>query len=122
MPVHPNRKIDHIGRHVVNQGSRTPVQASAGCDKYTKMATLNILQANMSELQNKTTELSKVLHDRDIHVALLQETTLPLREISTPTGYTTYPCKCENCRGIMTLIRADIQATVHNCPIGDIEV
>ena len=122
MPVYPNRKGNHIGRHVVNQGPRTPVQASAGCDKYTKMATLNILQANMSGLQNKTTELSKVLHDRDIHVALLQETTLPLREISTPTGYTTYPCKCENCRGIMTLIRTDIQATVHNCPIGDIDI
>merc|ERR1711911_519706 len=73
MPVHPNRKIDHIDRHVVNQGSRTPVQASAGCDKYAKKASLNILQINISGLQNKTVELEKRLHEEQIHVVLLQE-------------------------------------------------
>ena len=98
------------GRHV-EQGSRTPVQASAGCDKFAKMATLNILQLNIAGLQNKTTELEKLLHDSGIHVVLLQETILPSREISTPAGYTTYSCKCGNCQGIMTLIRTDIYGT-----------
>ena len=121
MPVNTKRKGNHIGRHV-EQGSRTPVQASAGCDKFAKMATLNILQLNIAGLQNKTTELEKLLHDNGIHVVLLQETILPSREISTPAGYTTYPCKCGNCQGIMTLIRTDIQGTVYNCPIDDIDI
>ena len=122
MPVHPNRKIDHIGRHVVNQGPRTPVQASAGCDKYAKKATLNILQINIAGLQNKTVELEKRLHEEQIHIALLQETILPLKDISLPKGYTTYPCECQNCQGIMTLIRTDIQATVEHSPIEDIDI
>ena len=80
MPVRKIRKPYQLGRRLGKQGPRTPDQASAGCEKYVRSATtFNIIQANMSGLQNKTTELNKLLHDQDIHIALLQETLLPDR-------------------------------------------
>ena len=108
MTVKSNSKEFHIGRHVDKQGPRMPVRSSAGCDKYTKKSTLNILQLNIEGLQHKTLELEKRLYDKHIHVVLLQETLLPSEEISLPKGFTSYPCECYNCRGIMTLIRSDI--------------
>ena len=123
MPVRKIRKPYQLGRRLGKQGPRTPDQASAGCEKYTRSAnTFNIIQANMSGLQNKTTELNKLLHDQDIHIALLQETLLPDKEISVPQNFTPYKCECEKCQGIMTLIRTDIQATVKHSPIEDIDI
>ena len=52
--------------------------------------TLNILQLNISSLQNKKMELAKMLSDMRIHVALLQETQLPKRIECHLTGYTMY--------------------------------
>ena len=62
------------------------------------------------------------MHEEQIHVVLLQETILPLKDISLPKGYTTYPCECQNCQGIMTLIRTDTQDTVEHSPIEDIDI
>jgi len=39
-----------------------------------KPSALNILQFNISGLRHKKTELLKVLKDKEIHIALLQET------------------------------------------------
>ena len=85
------------------------------------MSQLNVLQINIEGLQHKTTELFKMLHDNDVHIVILQETILPRNEVSTP-GYTPTKCECTNCRGIMTLVRNDVQAEVKNSPAGDIDI
>ena len=122
MKVHTNKQASQIGCRLDKQEPRIPVQPSAGYDKFAKRKTLKIIQVNMQGLQNKTTELSKILHDNEIDIALLQETILPERDISLPKGYFPYKCSCENCQGIMTLIRTDVQATVKNNPIEDIDI
>ena len=122
MTKQTNNQTIQIGCSLDKQEPRTPVLSSAGYDKFAKRRSLKILQVNMSGLQNKTTELTKVLHDNEIDIALLQETILPERDISIPKGYTPYKCDCQNCQGLMTLIRTEIQATVKNNPIEDIDI
>ena len=80
MTVKSNRMGTHIGRHVDKQGPRMPVRSSAGCDKYARKSTLNILQLNIQGLQHKTLDSEKRLSDEQIHVVLLQETLLPEEE------------------------------------------
>ena len=80
--------------------------------------THNILQINISGLQNKKEELEKMMRENNIKIALIQETILPKKPIHI-TGYTMYPCTCENgCQGIMTLIRNDTEAKVVNKSVG----
>ena len=122
MKVSRNDKSCQIGRRLAKQGPRVPVQASAGREKYAKMATLKIIQVNIAGLQNKSEDLERLLHKHKAHAALIQKTILPEEEIKLPSGYTSYKCSCENCQGIMTLIRSDIQATVEHCPIDDIDI
>ena len=122
MKVPTNKQTSQIGCRLDKQEPRIPVHPSAGYEKLAKRKTLKILQVNIQGLQNKTTELNKVLHDNKVDVALLQETILPERDISIPHGYSPYKCSCQNCRGIMTLIRTDIQATVKNKPVEDIDI
>ena len=122
MTVLTNNQPCQIGRRLAKQGPRAPVHTSAGHDKYAKRNTLKILQVNIAGLQNKSTELNKILHDKEIEIALLQETILPDFEISIPTGYTAYKCECDNSQGLMTLIRNDIWATVKNIPVEDIDI
>jgi ribonuclease HI len=81
---------------------------------------INILQVNIAGLQNKIPEVLKTLIDFDVHVALIQETILPNRDI-TVTGYTQYKCDCRKCQGIMTLVRNDVEATVSNKSENDID-
>ena len=122
MKVQTNKQTSQIGCRLDKQEPRIPVHPSAGYEKLAKRRTLKILQVNMQGLQNKTTELNKVLHDNKVDIALLQETILPERDISIPHGYSPYKCSCQNCQGIMTLIRTDIQATVKNKPVEDIDI
>ena len=75
----------------------------------------NILQVNVCGLQPRSTELTKMLSDNNIHIALIQETILPRHRNITVSGYTKYPCQCQNsCQGIMTLVRNDTEAKVTN--------
>ena len=121
MPVTPNKDSCELGCRLAKQGPRTTsFSPGARCEKYAKETTLNILQVNISGLQNKTAELCKMLQDYKIHLALIQETILPKREISV-SGYTQYKCNCTKCQGIMTLVRNDVQATVSNSPSDDID-
>ena len=122
MEVTRNDKECQIGCHLEYQEPRTSVQASADCEKFAKTAKLNIIQINVAGLQYKSTELAMILHKYKVHAALIQETKLPEKEISIPSGYIAYRCSCDNCLGIMTLIRKDVQATVENCPIEDIDI
>ena len=122
MEVTRNDKECQIGCHLEYQEPRTSVQASADCEKFAKTAKLNIIQINVAGLQYKSTELAMILHKYKVHAALIQETKLPEKEISIPSGYIAYRCSCDNCLGIMTLIRKDVQATVENCGIEDIDI
>ena len=80
----------------------------------TRPTTMNIFQANVDGLRKKKTELKKLFHDKNIHIALLKET--QHRSCDTHiTGYTAYPCKCYKCRGIITYIRNDVQGDVTPC-------
>ncbi|XP_055877154.1 uncharacterized protein LOC129924690 [Biomphalaria glabrata] len=55
-------------------------------------------------------EISKLLHERAIDVALLQETLTGKRNASI-TGYTAFKCKCTDCRGLITYVRNNLVAT-----------
>ena len=64
-----------------------------------------------------------MLSDKNISIALIQETILPKGKPFTITGYTAYKCDCSiKCQGIMTLIRNDTQAVVENIPAGDLDI
>ena len=74
-------------------------------------------------MQYKEVELKKMLSDKNISIALIQETILPKDKPLTFTGYTVYKCDCSiKCQGIMTLIRNDTQAVVENIPTGDLDI
>ena len=76
-----------------------------------KLQDFNILQVNVCGLEKKKVHLAKIFHEKEVHVALLQETLHSSCDIHI-TGYTPYPCKCGNCQGIITYIRNDIQGEV----------
>jgi hypothetical protein len=64
----------------------------------TKSSKLTVLQLNILGLIPKAIELTKLLHEHQVDVALLQETLLNGRKI-TIKGYTMYHCICQGCRG-----------------------
>ena len=80
-------------------------------EKPKKHTGFNILQANVEGINKKKTELEKVMNDHQVHIALLQETLHANVDLHI-TGYTPHPCKCGNCRGIVTYVRNDIQCDV----------
>lgn len=55
---------------------------------------LNILQVNISGLQNKKEELEQLLLKSDIRVAVIQETILPKKPVHIK-GYTQYPASAK---------------------------
>ena len=73
--------------------------------------TFNVFQANVSGLNRKQTDLQKLFHDHNVHVALLQEAQHKSCNTNI-SGYTPYTCNCENCRGIVTYVRNDLQCNV----------
>ena len=73
-----------------------------------------ILQANVAGIGTKKLEYQKLMHDHKVHIALFQETLHKNTNIHI-TGYTAYPCKCSNCRGIISYVRNDL-----NCEVKDI--
>ena len=86
---------NELGCRLGEKGPRSGVLSPAPCEKYAKEE-LNILQLNINGLQNKKIELVKLLQDKEVHIALLQETILPKKktEITIP-GYTKEPCTCK---------------------------
>ena len=86
------------------------VKEKKNCSK----GSLNLLQWNAEGLgTGKTLELRKLLKDKKINIALIQETKLRNKLPPSFPGYDTYKCSCKNaCQGILTLIRSDMQATV----------
>ena len=82
---------------------------------------INILQWNAEGLgQGKALELNKLLKEKKIHVALIQETKLRSKLPPSFSGYEPYKCECTNtCQGILTLVRTDIQAEVFKVKTND---
>ena len=78
--------------------------------------TLNLMQLNICGLRNKKIELLKVLNEKNIHIALLQETLHKNSDLNL-TGYTSYACTCTGCRGVITYIRNDVQGDVRHIPM-----
>ena len=74
---------------------------------------LNILQINISGISNKRIELAHLLSEKDIHVALIQES---LHQSTDPhiSNYTHTACTHNRgeCQGIITYIRNDVTGTV----------
>ena len=91
-----------------------PTKTDAETKLKSKPTTLNILTANVEGLRTKKTELKKLFHDKNVHIALLQETQHKSCD-TTITGYTAYPCQCDKCRGVITYIRNDVQGDVTPC-------
>ena len=120
MPVYRQQTLYELGCHLGYQGPRTDCPDL--CDKSAR-GTFNILQVNIAGINSKLLELRKILKEKYVHIALIQETTLSKKgKISVP-GYTSYRCTCvHQCQGVMTLIHNDVQATVTNIPEGDVDI
>ena len=118
MMTRKNRNRNQLGRHLGKQGPRQAVghqAASAKSDTGNTTNTLHIFQANINGLSDKKTELAHYLDQKDVHIALLQETMLGQNSDPHISGYTPYPCKCPNaCQGVITYIRNDVQGKVEN--------
>ena len=76
-----------------------------------KLEDFKVIQANVAGIGTKKKEYEKLMHDNQVHLALLQETIHRNTNIHI-TGYTAYACKCNNCRGIITYVRNDVTCEV----------
>ena len=76
-----------------------------------KLEDFKVIQANVAGIGTKKKEYEKLMHDNQVHLALLQETMHRNTNIHI-TGYTAYACKCNNCRGIITYVRNDVTCEV----------
>ena len=76
-------------------------------------SSLNIVQINIDGISNKKTMLAHLFSEKDIHVALVQESQHQNTDPSI-SNYSHSECdhSKENCRGIITYIRNDITGTV----------
>ena len=67
---------------------------------------LNILQINISGIKEKKVTLAHLLDQRNVHVALIQETQhKSLKTDPYISNYTVYPCDCTDCQGFITFIQ-----------------
>ena len=74
-----------------------------------KLKRLTVLQLNVNGLAPKALELTKLLHENQVDIALLQETMLRDRKVVIK-GYTMYHCTCQGCQGLATLISNSLTA------------
>ena len=126
-------KIYELGRRLGKQGPRRlsrsqPPRETANSRVRDKSVTVDIskfliLQLNANGLgPSKILELNKLLHDKKIQVALVQETMWGKeKDVSASfPGYTPYKCACErNCQGMVTLINNTLDAEVQNLTTND---
>ena len=103
-------KRKKLGNRKYKKKKETPSQNE---ERKPKLIDFNILQANVCCLDKKKTQLAKMMADKNIHIALFQETLHSSCNIHI-TGYTPYPCSCQGCRGMITYVRNDIQGDVEN--------
>ena len=81
-----HKLTNKLGCRLGEKGPCSGVLSPAACEKYAKEE-LNILQLNINGLQNKKIELVKLLQDKEVHFALLQETILPKKKKKQKSPY-----------------------------------
>ena len=97
-----------------NKGHKTRTKPDPPKKAEQQQSCLNILQLNLDTgISKKKIELAHLLSERDIHVALIQESD---HQSTDPhiTNYTHTACAHErrDCQGIITYIRNDVTGTV----------
>ena len=107
-PVYWLKKKQRKHRKLKIKKSPRKVTPATNCKKDIYF---NIIQANVAGIKNKRTELQKLFNEKNIHVAMLQETQHQSCNYKM-SGYTPYTCNCNSCRGIITYIRKDLQCNV----------
>ena len=130
-------KVYELGRRLGKQGPRwlsrpqppkEPPKETVDSRSRDKSVTVDkslfsILQLNANGLGHaKILELNKLLYDKKIQVALIQETMWSKDKDVTFCfpGYTPYKCNCQdNCQGMLTLINNTLDAEVSNVPTND---
>ena len=80
-------------------------------EKSKRNMSFNVLQANVAGINKKRTELQKMFHEHNIHIAMLQETQHKSCNYNI-SGYIPHTCSCNSCRGIITYVRKDLQCDV----------
>ena len=100
--------------NVSNQGPANTAEKNLPQTKSKIKDPLKVFQFNVCGLSTKKFELSYVLHSNGIHVALLQETQHAEGTDIEISGYTSYPCSCKDCQGVITYLRNDLVGTVIN--------
>ena len=80
-------------------------------EKSKRNMSFNVLQANVAGINKKRTEIQKMFHEHNIHVAMLQETQHKSCNYNI-SGYIAHTCSCNSCRGIITYVRKDLQCDV----------
>ena len=119
MPFELGRRLVTGPRVTVSQSQAVRDKSSTGTEnnkqshKNTKIHTLNIIQLNVCGISNKKTEISKMLQETHTHILVLQESLHHNCDPRLP-GYTHYCCNCNNCRGVTTYLRNDVQGDVEH--------
>ena len=85
LPTGGKRRPATLGRAPLTVGHKTP----------------KVLQINICGLVPNILELNKVLLDRAIDIALIQEALIGKKRSANVSGYSFFRCKCSNCRGLV---------------------
>ena len=71
---------------------------------------LNVLQLNVCGLRNKVLEVTKLMLEQNVDVALIQEARLGKQPCPNIGGFSRYVCSCRRCSGLVTFVRNNLTA------------
>ena len=112
---HPRSRYVKVKQRRRNQERKTKKKPDQPMKTKQQQSCLNILQVNLDGISNKKIELAHLLTEKDIHVALIQESQ---HQSTDPhiSNYTHSACKHNRgeCRGIITYIRNDVTGSVEH--------
>ena len=110
---HPRSCYIKVKQRRQNQERKTKKKPDQPMKTQQQQSCLNILQVNLDGISNKKIELAHLLTEKDIHVALIQESQ---HQSTDPhiSNYTHSACTHNRgeCRGIITYIRNDVTGSV----------
>ena len=110
---HPRSRYAKVRQRRRNQERNPKKKPDQPMKDKQQQSCLNILQWNASGIMNKKTEFAHLLSERDIHIALIQESQ-HYKEDPHITNYTHTGCTHgkNECQGLLTYIRNDVTGTV----------